>query len=256
MTKFESRKFFHLKMHQSSEATGNWSLICASMLWRSLRLQTESFDCTKSSLSGAFWKLLYSKFLWNLSRIASWKLFSGLIHFLIFFIFFDSEPELFLASTSITSRVSWAIVSNKLKNHLSKATDMEEEKENIKGIWKKVKFCVFIFLSHKTTESYATKLGLTTDSTIHIHIAAAGFLQLDRMIFSVASPFLSCELLNWTFICVIGRTKGVKQSFIIESELKKLWFDLEERMRMTIAVAKDKKRTDETMNNFSLTIYI
>lgn len=133
---------------------------------------------------------------------------------------------------------------------------MEEEKENIKGIWKKVKFCVFIFLSHKTTESYATKLGLTTDSTIHIHIAAAGFLQLDRMIFSVASPFLSCELLNWTFICVIGRTKGVKQSFIIESELKKLWFDLEEGMRMTIAVAKDKKRTDETMNNFSLTIYI
>jgi hypothetical protein len=41
-----------------------------------------------------------------------------------------------------------------------------------------------------------------------------------REIYGGFSLCLLRELLNWTFICVIEKTKGVKQSFIIESEQK------------------------------------
>lgn len=71
--------------------------------------------------------------------------------------------------SNIISCVTWTIVLNKLKNHLSKPG--EEEKKTTKRARKKVKICVFIFLSHKTTESYATKLEL--QPTIHIHIAVS-----------------------------------------------------------------------------------
>jgi hypothetical protein len=139
--------------------------------------------------------------------------FHSLTRWLIkLFLVLCSFPFLSLETISCVTRT---IVSNKLKNHLSKPE--RRKRNNKKGPRKRLNLC-FICLSHKTTKSYATKLELTTGHSYPILVVLGRSSK--REIYGGFSLCLLRELLNWTFICVIEKTKGVKQSFIIESEQK------------------------------------
>jgi hypothetical protein len=63
---------------------------------------------------------------------------------------------------------------------------------------------------------------------------------------------------NGTFICFIEETKGLKQSFIIESEQPSCGSTSAGEAGAGLSSAGQKRKTklQETMNNFSLTIYI
>lgn len=134
---------------------------CNCGLWKKLPDSMAKMISFSMRAFESFLSIATCNFIWNLKRIVIWKVF------LQFHVvkFFSRKTLWFHLSCALptSSHMSWAIVLNKLRNNLSKMT---REKKHRKGIGKKVRFGVFIFLSHKkTTESYATKLGLTTDDS-------------------------------------------------------------------------------------------
>lgn len=201
---------------------------------------SESSECENSFSMKASPASFYCNLIWNLKRAVIWKLLVR-FHTLAEF---PSDKKLFWFLPA-SSRVSRAIVLNKLKNNLSKAMPW---KQNRKGIEKRLNF-VFLSSCHiKNDRIICHQVG-----TFKRPFICCFIVRLNEIFcgfsFSLIRAF-EWEL-NGTFICVIEKTKGLKQSFIIESKHKNCGSTSRRKWR-TKAENKNAQRDNEQLFTYSL----